>query len=107
MDVLALPEQQFDLLYFYDSFELARWGVGNSLPFASSSTLAFRQNSGFCPACVFTTVTFQPLGTVDVTYGDAFGGNLSTNLVLQPPLKGIWAFNRPMVRLTGQSACTQ
>jgi hypothetical protein len=54
MDVLALPEQQFNLFYFYDDLGLARWGVGSSLPFASNSTFSFNQNSGFCPSCAYS-----------------------------------------------------
>lgn len=107
MDVLALPEQQFNLFYLYDSFGLARWGVGNSLPFTANSTLAFRQNTGFCPSCAYTPVTSQPLGTATIDYTSSSTGNLATNFVLQPPLTGTWNTNRPMTRLTGSSACVQ
>ncbi|TLY49761.1 MAG: hypothetical protein E6K53_12675 [Gammaproteobacteria bacterium] len=107
MDVLSLPEQQFDVFYFYDDLGLARWGVGSSLPFAASSTLTFNQNTGFCPSCAYAPVTKQPLGTINVDYASATGGNFSTNLVLQPPLSGSWVTNKPMVRLTGSPACTQ
>ena len=107
MDVLSLPEQQFDVFYFYDAFGLARWGVGSSLPFSANSTLAFTQNTGFCPSCAYTPVTKQPLGTVNADYTSAASGNLSTNLVLQPPLSGSWITNKPMVRLTGSATCVQ
>jgi hypothetical protein len=107
MDVLSLPEQQFATFYFYDDLGLARWGVGSSLPFAASSTLTFNQNTGFCPGCAYTPVTAHPLGTVNVDYTGAASGNLSSNLLLQPPLSGSWITNKPMVRLTGSSACVR
>jgi hypothetical protein len=107
MDVLAMPEQQFVAFYFYDDLGIARWGVGGSGPFAASSTLSLTQTSGFCPSCTYTSVTSQPLGTVDVAYTDAKSGSISSSVQLNPPLSGSWNYTRPLVRLTGSPACAQ
>ncbi len=106
MDVLALPEQQFNLFYLYDDIGIARWGVGNSLPFLASTAMGFRQGSGFCPTCTYNPPTFQSMGSVNIDYASNHGGNLATNLQLQPPLSGTWITNQAMQRLTGSSACT-
>ena len=107
MDVLSLPEQQFNTFYFYDDLGLARWGVGSSLPFATNSTMTFNQNTGFCPNCAVAPITAQTLGTIDIDYASSSNGNLSTNLVLKAPLSGTWSYSRPMSRLTGSSACVE
>jgi hypothetical protein len=106
MDVLSLPEQQFNTFYFYDDLGLARWGVGSSLPFAANSTMTFNQNAGFCPSCAVTPITVQTLGTIDIDYASPSDGNLSTNLVLKAPLSGTWNYSRPMARLTGSPSCS-
>jgi hypothetical protein len=106
MQVLALPEQQFNLFFFYDELGIARWGVGNTGPFSAASTFDFRQNSGFCPSCTYTPVTYQALGTATIDFSDAGSGTLSTAFALQPPLSGTWVTSRPMVRLTGSAACS-
>jgi hypothetical protein len=107
MDVLALPEQQFNVLYFYDSLGLARWAVGSSTPFLPSSAISFQQKSGFCPACDFVPVAAQPMGHANVVYSSNQTGALATQLELQPPLSGAWNTNQPLQRLTGSPACVQ
>ena len=107
IDVLALPEQQFDVFYLYDQLGIARWGVGNTLPFLANATMDFRQNSGFCPACAFVPVQSQPLGSLTIAYDSDSSGRLATDFQLRPPLSGNWITDQPMRRLTGAAACTQ
>jgi len=107
MDVLALPEQQFNLFYLYDDLGIARWSVGNSLPFLTSTTMNFRQNTGFCPSCAVTPISSQPIGTVNIDYASDSTGNLVTMLQLQLPLSGNWITDQPMRRLTGSAACVR
>lgn len=107
MDVLALPEQQFNLLYLYDDLGIARWSVGNSLPFLVSTSMSFRQNTGFCPSCVVAPISSQAIGTVNIDYASDSTGNLATMLQLQPPLSGNWITDQPMRRLTGSTACVR
>lgn len=106
VDVLALPDQQFDLFYLYDGLGLARWGVG-SAPFAPSSTIDMLQSSGFCPSCAWTLVTTQALGTLTMNFANPSNGTLETNLQLRAPLSGSWNIAQPMLRLTGTSTCPQ
>jgi subtilisin family serine protease len=105
MDVLALPDLQFNAFYFYDTLGLARWGSGSASPFAPGNTINLTQNSGFCPICAYVKVTSQPLGTLTVNYNSAANGTYSTNINLQPPLAGAWNINQPIARLTGSSVC--
>src|SRR5262249_12764853 len=48
IDVLALPEQQFDTFYLYDSLGNPVWVIGANGPFSPSSTLDLLQSTGFC-----------------------------------------------------------
>ena len=107
MDVLALPEQQFNLFYLYDNLGIARWGVGSSLPFLTGTTMGFRQNSGFCPSCAVTPINYQLMGSINIDYASDSTGNLVTTLQLQPPLSGDWITDQPMRRLTGSAACAR
>ena len=107
MDVLALPEQQFNLFYLYDDLGIARWGVGSSLPFLTATTMNFRQNTGFCPSCAVAPISYQSIGSVKIDYASDSTGNLATTLQLQPPLSGSWITNQPMQRLTGTTACVR
>jgi hypothetical protein len=104
VDVIALPGQQSDIFYFYDSLGLARWGIG-SAPFAQSSTLTMLQSSGFCPGCAWTAVTTQPLGTLTMNFADAMIGSFAADFQLKPPLDGAWSIDQTMLRLTGSAAC--
>ncbi|HEY8011349.1 MAG TPA: hypothetical protein VIE67_10160 [Rudaea sp.] len=107
IDVLALPEQQFDVFYLYDQLGIARWGVGNTLPFLANAAMDFRQTRGFCPACIYVPIAAQPLGSVTLVYDSASSGHLVTDFLLKPPLSGSWNTDQPMRRLTGAAACTQ
>jgi hypothetical protein len=105
VDVLTRPDQQFDLVYFYDRLGLARWGIGSNGPFASSSVLTMLQSSGFCPTCGWAPVATQALGTLMMDYSSATNGTLATSFTLQAPLSGSWNVAQPMLRLTGSAAC--
>jgi subtilisin family serine protease len=107
MDVLALPDQEFDAFYFYDALGIPRWGLGQGAPFASSITMNATQSSGFCPTCAFTAITTQPLGTLTVNFANGTTGNYATDFTLKAPMSGTWNINLPINRLTGSSACTQ
>lgn len=104
VDVIALPDQQFDLAYFYDSLGIARWGIG-AAPFAQNSTLGMLQSSGFCPLCASKPVTTQPLGPMSMDFANAGNGNLAMGFALKAPLIGNWTVAQPMLRLTGSAAC--
>ena len=108
LDVLAMPDQLFTTIYFYDALGIARWGVGGTQPFAAANTISLTQSSGFCPLCGYRKPTVQALGGMRVEFSDANSGNLSANLTLQPPLSGVWTVDRQsLARLTGSpDACT-
>lgn len=107
MDVLALPSQEFDAFYFYDSLGIPRWGLGQGAPFASNMTLNATQSSGFCPACAFKAITTQPLGSLMVNFANGATGTYATDFTLKAPLTGTWNISLPINRLTGSPVCTQ
>lgn len=104
VDVLALPDQQFDIFYFYDAAGAPRWGIG-AAPFATSSTLDMLQSTGFCPLCDYTPVTTQALGPMTIQYADTSVGTFATGFSLKAPLQGAWNVSKPIIRLTGSNAC--
>ncbi|HEX6832932.1 MAG TPA: hypothetical protein VF132_05310, partial [Rudaea sp.] len=106
MDVLALPDQEFDAFYFYDALGIPRWGLGQGAPFASNMTLDATQSSGFCPSCAYHAVTTQPLGTLIAQFSNGSTGNYATDFTLKTPMSGTWSVNVPITRLTGSPACT-
>ena len=105
VDVLALPEQQFDTFYLYDSRGNPTWVIGANGPFSASSTLDLVQSTGFCPACAWQPLTTRPAGSLTIGYTDPMHGQFSTAITLSPPLSGTWNVNRPTWRLTGSPAC--
>ena len=107
MDVLALPDQQSDAFYLYDSLGIARWVAGSSSPFAANTTMTMNQLSGFCPLCAYTPATPRVIGPMIVNYSSATNGTYMTNFSLLAPLSGDWKINQPIARLTGSPACTQ
>jgi subtilisin family serine protease len=107
MDVLALPDLQFDAFYLYDSLGIARWVAGSSTPFAASTTMDMNQLTGFCPLCAYTGAAAQKVGTMSVNYASTTSGTYSTNFNLLAPLSGAWNINQPISRLTGSPACSQ
>ena len=107
MEVLALPDQEFDSFYFYDGIGVPRWGLGQGSPFSPSITLNATQSTGFCPSCAYSKISTKPLGTLQVDFTSGLGGNYATNFTLQPPLSGTWVINKPIQRLTGPTACTR
>ena len=108
LDVLAMPDQFFTTIYFYDALGIARWGVGSTQPSTADNTIGLTQSSGFCPLCAYRKATAQALGSMRVELLDANNGNLSTNLTLQLPLSGGWTVDRQrLARLTGSpDSCT-
>src|SRR5262249_11482809 len=104
VDVVALPDTQFDIFYFYDLLGTARWGIG-AAPFAASSTIYMLQSSGFCPLCDRTAVTTQPLGPLTMTFTSASAGRLKADFRLNSPAPGGWNADAAMRRLTGSPAC--
>jgi len=105
VDVLGLPDQQFDVFYFYDAAGTARWGIG-AAPFAIDSTLDMLQSTGFCPLCDYTTVATQALGAMRINFTvDASRGTFVTNFSLNAPLQGTFNVNKPIIRLTGSNTC--
>jgi hypothetical protein len=107
MDVLALPDLQFDAFYLYDSLGIARWVAGSASPFAASTTMDMYQLSGFCPLCTYTGASQNKIGSLSVNYSTATTGTYSTNFNLLAPLSGAWNINQPISRLTGSPACNQ
>ena len=107
MDVLALPGQQFDAFYLYDSLGFARWVAGSSSPFAPSTTMNMYQLNGFCPLCAFASANPRVIGPMTVNYSSTTSGSYSTNFNLLAPLSGTWNINQPIARLTGSPACSQ
>lgn len=107
MDVLALPDFQNDTFYFYDSLGMPRWAAGSAAPFAASSTMDMYQLAGFCPSCTYSATSPSKIGTLSVRYDDARTGRYTAHLSLQPPLSGTWDSDRPTVRITGATTCTQ
>lgn len=105
VDVLGLPDQQFDVFYFYDASGIARWGIG-AAPFATNSTLDMLQSSGFCPLCDYTPVTTQALGPMTINFtADASSGTFVTNFTFKAPLEGTFNIDKPIIRLTGSNTC--
>jgi hypothetical protein len=105
VDVLALPEQQFDTFYLYDSLGNPVWVIGANSPFSASSTLDLVQSTGFCPLCTWQPLTTRPAGSMTISYASATSGQLSTAITLNAPLSGTWNENRGTLRLTGAPAC--
>jgi len=107
MDVLALPDQQSDAFYLYDSLGIARWVAGSASPFAASTTMDMYQITGFCPLCAYTGASPHKIGSMSVNYSSTTSGTYSTNFNLLAPLSGTWNINQPISRLTGSPACSQ
>lgn len=105
VDVLALPDQQFDVFYFYDDLGLARWSVG-SAPYTANSTLQMLQTTGFCPTCAYTPISMQPLGTMSMNFTSAQQSQLQTHFVLNPPLSGEWNVSESLGQLAAGQPCT-
>lgn len=105
VDVLALPEQQFDTFYLYDALGNPTWVIGANGPFATSSTLDLVQSTGFCPSCAWRALTTRPAGTMSVSFASATSGHWNTAITLNPPLSGDWNVNQATLRLTGSPAC--
>jgi hypothetical protein len=105
VDVLGLPDQQFDVFYFYDAAGTGRWGIG-AAPFATNSTLDMLQSSGFCPVCDYMPVTTQALGPMTINFtADASRGTFITNFTFKAPLEGTFNVHVPIIRLTGSNTC--
>src|SRR5262249_43848700 len=104
VDVVALPDTQFDIFYFYDLAGAARWGRG-AAPLSAARTIDMLKSSGFCPLCDRTAVSTQPLGPLTMTFSGASGGRLKADFRLNPPAVGGWNADAAMVRLTGSPAC--
>jgi subtilisin family serine protease len=107
MDVLALPDQQFDAFYLYDNLGIARWAAGSASPFAANTTMDMYQLTGFCPLCAYTGASPHKIGSMTVNYSSATNGTYSTSFNLLPPLSGAWNINQPISRLTGSPVCSQ
>lgn len=105
VDVLALPEQQFDTFYLYDALGNPTWVIGANNPFSASSSLDMLQSTGFCPLCAWQPLTTRPVGSMAIAYASATSGQLRTQITFAAPLNGTWNTDRPIIRLTGSSAC--
>ena len=105
MDVLALPNLQFDAFYFYDHLGQPVWAAGDVEPFAPNATLQMLQYHGFCPLCAYVEPTTMSIGTLTTNFANAFNGNYAATLNLAPPLTGSWNINQPIGRLTGSTTC--
>ena len=105
MDVLALPNLQFNAFYLYDALGQPVWLEADSAPLQATTAETLNQYSGFCPACVYAVPTIRPVGTLNVSYASALAGNYAVQANLLAPLSGSWDTNAAMARLTGSTTC--
>lgn len=106
MDVLAIPDVQFDAFYLYDDFGQPHWLAAQTPAFMASTTHDLNQFSGFCPTCAYAPTSHQPVGSLSVTYSSALAGHFATSVNLLPPLSGSWNIDQPIARLTGKTTCS-
>ena len=105
VDVLALPDQQFDVFYFYDAHGAPRWTAGSAAGFDAHAVLTMNQLSGFCPSCAYRPTVPTAIGTLTMDFAAPTQGSFATNLTLAAPLSGAWNVDHLIARLTGALTC--